>query len=118
MKPNQKNNPQPSLPDTSKRMALFSVFIGLGSILMCVRPDLQFGASVAGILFAIYSKNGKPFSGLAIFGLIISITSLILSLFMFAYFCLMFTLAKDPQFAPIFNEAFANYEKWLESIPK
>lgn len=111
----QNNNTQ-QRPGSSKRRALFSVLIGISSLLMCVRPDIQFGASVAGILLAIYSKNGKPLSGLAMTGLIISIASLVLSILMFAYFCFIFTLAKDPQYAPLFNDAMATYEQWIENL--
>lgn len=105
-------------PNQPNNMAVASMFCGLiGSLLLCC--CVAFPASillgVAGISLAILSKKGQPFSGYAIAGLIFGIISLILGIAECAYLLMLNSLIRDPQFAPIFDEAMKQYEAILQT---
>lgn len=89
-------------------MATASMVVGLFGFIsnFCCCFPLGLILGIASIVLVILSKNGKPLTGYAIAGLILGILSIITSLLVCAYFVLMFSLAKDPQYAPMFNEMY------------
>ena len=111
--PNNGYNPYPPQPPYKQQnnMALAAMIVGIFSLLSCCIPPLQFALSVVGILLVIFSKKGgKPWSGFAIAGLVLSILSLIISIVMVIYVIFAFQMMRDPQYAPLFNEIYQMYE--------
>lgn len=110
--PGQNYNPYPPQQPYKQpnNMALASMIVGIFSLLSCCFPPLQFVLGIVGILLVIFSKKGKPWSGYAIAGLVMSIISLLISIVMVLYLALAFQMMRDPQFAPLFNEVYEMYE--------
>lgn len=102
-------SPLPQMPPQNN-MALASMIVSILSLLACCIPPLQFIMGMVALLLAIFSKKGKPFSGFAIAGMVISILSLVISIGMVLYMMFAFSLMKDPQYAHIFNEILEMYE--------
>lgn len=91
-------------------LAIGSMIVGIFSLISCCIPLLQFILGVAGILLVIFSKRGKPWSGFAIAGLVLSIIAILISVAMVIYMIVVFQMMKDPQFAPLFNDIYQMYE--------
>ncbi len=110
--PGPNYNPYPPQPPYKQQnnMALASMIVGIFSLLSCCFPPLQFVLGIVGILLVIFSKKGKPWSGFAIAGLVMSIISLLISIVMVLYLAFAFQMMRDPQFAPLFNEVYEMYE--------
>lgn len=111
--PNQNYNQIPPQQPPYKQpnnMALASMFVGIFSLLSCCLPPLQFLLGVVGILLVIFSRRGKPWSGFAVAGLVMSILALLISIAMVIYLVFAFQMMRDPQFAPLFNEIYEMYE--------
>lgn len=111
--PNQYYNQIPPQQPPYKQpnnMALASMFVGIFSLLSCCLPPLQFLLGVVGILLVIFSRRGKPWSGFAVAGLVMSILALLISIAMVIYLVFAFQMMRDPQFAPLFNEIYEMYE--------
>lgn len=106
--PNQKTPPPPEVPVNN--LALTSMIVGIFSLLSFCFPPLQFIMGMIGILLVYFSKKGKPWSGFAIAGLVMSIIALIFSILMVLYFTLVFQMMKDPKFAPLFNDIYQMYQ--------
>ena len=100
----------------SNRLALLSLIVGACSLMICSYPHLMFGAGMAGILLAVYSRKEKVFSKVAMAGLTISISSVVFSIFLTLLAYMTFTLMKDPEYAQMVNEQVAAYEKLLEDL--
>lgn len=108
----QSDNIPNERPATSvNRMALTSMIIGIfGLLVACCIPPLQFLLGVTSLLLAIFSKKGKPLHGYAIAGLILSILCILISIAVIAYIALVYNMAKDPQYGPLFNELYELYQ--------
>lgn len=94
----------------TNNMAVASMIVSIFGLLTCCIPPLQFIIGVVGILLVIFSKKGRPWSGFAIAGLVMSIIALLISIAMVIYMVFAFQMMKDPQFAPIFNDIYQMYE--------
>lgn len=90
--------------------ALASMIVGIFSLLSCCFPPLQFILGVVGILLVYFSRKGKPWSGFAIAGLVMSILALIISICVVIYMVFAYQMMKDPRFAPLFNDIYKIYE--------
>lgn len=107
--PDNHQNKRPANPVNN--MALTSMIIGIfGLLLACCFPPLQFLLGVTSLLLAIFSKKGKPFHGFAIAGLILSILCILVSIAVIAYFALVYSMMRDPQYAPLFHELYELYQ--------
>ena len=115
--PDYRPNPQQPPYKQQNNMALASMIVGIFALLSCCFPPLQFVLGVVGILLVIFSKKGKPWSGFAIAGLVMTIISLLISIVMVLYIGFAYKMMKDPQFAPMFNEVYEMYEEMYESTP-
>ncbi len=100
-------------------MAVTSMVLGLVSILIscCCFPIgfiLGFALGMGGLVLAILSKKGKPFSPYAIAGLILSILGICESLFFFGCYLLTAHLMRDPRYSALFNEILEQYYKGIQ----
>ena len=103
-------------PNKTNNLAVVSMIVGIFGLVFCCFPPLQFSLGVAGIVLVIFSKRGKPWSGFAIAGLVLSILSLLISLAVFAYGLKIAGMMKDPQYAPLFNDVYEMFEMY-ETMP-
>lgn len=115
-------SPQQPVNPEQNNFAIASMIVGILALLstFCCCIPAGFILGVIGIVLVILSKRQKPFSGFAIAGLILSILALIATVLLFAYIILVFTLAKDPAFGPMFNEMndlMQKYQEIYESMP-
>lgn len=111
--PSQEPNQKPP----QNTMATVAFVISIFGFLSCCIPPLQFILGMAGLLLAIFSKKGKPFSGFAVAGLVLSILSLLISIGMIIYMVFVFNMMKDPEYAHMFNEIMQIYEQAYETMP-
>ena len=91
-------------------MAVTSMVLGIFSIISCCASPLAVLLGIGGIVLAILSKKGKPMSGFAIAGIILSAIGLIISLAFFAYYLFVLSMMKDPRYASFFNEILEQYQ--------
>lgn len=98
--PKKENNP----------MAVTSMVLGIFSIISCCASPLAVLLGIGGIVLAILSKKGKPMSGFAIAGVVLSAVGLVISLAFFAYYLFVLSMMKDPRYASFFNEILEQYE--------
>ncbi|MFR1833569.1 MAG: hypothetical protein ACLSX5_10485 [Lachnospiraceae bacterium] len=91
-------------------MAVTSMVLGIFSIISCCASPLAVLLGIGGIVLAILSKKGKPMSGFAIAGIILSAIGLVISLAFFAYYLFVLSLMKDPRYASFFNEILEQYQ--------
>lgn len=109
------NEPSSQMPKTpTDPMAAASLGLGSFSLLLscCCFPVgfiIGFVLAMIGLVLAILSKKGKPFSGFAVAGLVISILGICESLFLFFCYLLTAQLMKNPEFAPLINELMEQY---------
>ncbi len=94
----------------SNPLAVTSMVVGIFSIVTCCASPLGIVLGILGIVLAILSKKGQPFSGFAIAGLVLSGVGIVLSLLLFAYYILVLSLMRDPEYASIFNAVLEQYE--------
>lgn len=105
-------------PKENNPLALASMITGLLALITCCcSPLIQFPLAVVSIVLMILSKRGKPFSGYAIAGLIMSIFAILLSILM----TIMIGLVRSPQYqdflnSPEFQDIFDEYESLYESV--
>lgn len=112
------NNVEPQNKNNSFATAsMVTGLLGFLSVFCCCFP-MGLILGISSIVLAILSKQRKPFHGLAIAGLILGILSIITSILIFAYFILVFALMKDPQYGPMLNDLFREYEDIFNYIPK
>lgn len=95
-------------------MAVTSMVLGIVSLLVscCCFPVgfiIGFALGMGGLVLAVLSKKGKPFSGYAIAGLVLSILGICGSLFIFICYLITANLMKDPEYAALFNEILQQY---------
>ena len=91
-------------------MAVTSMVLGIFSIISCCASPLAVLLGIGGIVLAILSKKGKPMSGFAIAGIVLSAVGLVISLAFFAYYLFVLSMMKDPRYASFFNEILEQYE--------
>ncbi len=109
--------PQPASPppkQPANNMAVTSMVLGIVSLLVscCCFPVgfiIGFALGMGGLVLAVLSKKGKPFSGYAIAGLVLSILGICGSLFIFICYVITANLMKDPEYAALFNEILRQY---------
>ncbi len=107
--------PQPSQPNAPvNNMAVTSMVLGIASMIIscCCFPAgfiIGFALGMGGLVLSILSKKGKPFSGYAIAGLILSIFGICESLFIFGCYLLTAHMMQDPETAALFNEILRQY---------
>lgn len=109
--------PQPASPppkQPANNMAVTSMVLGIVSLLVscCCFPVgfiIGFALGMGGLVLAVLSKKGKPFSGYAIAGLVLSILGICGSLFIFICYLITANLMKDPEYAALFNEILRQY---------
>ena len=99
-------------------MAATSLVLGIISLLVscCCFPVgfiVGFVLAMVGLVLAISSKKGKPFSGYAIAGLIVSILGICESLFLFFSYILTVKMMQDPNFSSLMNQIMEQYERSL-----
>ncbi len=124
------NIPNPNLQNTNFQgqqgmgrppvnpMAATSLVLGIISLLVscCCFPVgfiVGFVLAMVGLVLAISSKKGKPFSGYAIAGLIVSILGICESLFLFFSYILTVKMMQDPNFSSLMNQIMEQYERSL-----
>lgn len=112
----QQTPPQPPIKQQNN-LAIASMIVSIFGLLACCIPPLQFVLGMAALLLAIFSKKGKPFSGFAIAGLVMSIFCLVISIAMVLYLVFAFNMMKDPQYGPMINEILQMYEEMYETVP-
>lgn len=112
-KPDYYRSPIPSgvPPQKNKNMAIASMVVGIFALISCCCSPLGLTLSIIGIVLVILSKKGAPFSGFAVAGLVLSIIALLGSLFSFAYYMMVLSIAQDPQFGPMFNDMMQQYQE-------
>ncbi len=116
--PQQQPPYQQAPPKENNPLALASMITGLLALITCCcSPLIQFPLAVTSIVLLILSKRGKPFSGYAIAGLIMSIFAILLSILM----TIMIGLVRSPQYqdflnSPEFQDIFDEYESLYESF--
>ena len=111
--PNNGYNPYPPQPlyKQQNNMALAAMIVGIFSLLSCCFWPLQIALGVTGIVLVIFSKRGgKPWSGFAIAGLVMSIIALLISIVFIVYTIIGYAMLKDPQMAPLMEEIYKMYE--------
>lgn len=117
----QQTPPTPPMPvppaQPQNNMAVASMIVSIFGLLSCCAPPLQFVLGMAGLLLAVFSKKGRPFSGFAVAGMIMSILSLVISIFMVLYIVFITSLVRDPQYGPMINEMMELYEQMFETLP-
>lgn len=101
---------EPSPQKETNPMAVTSMVLGIFSIISCCASPLAVLLGIGGIVLAILSKKGKPMSGFAIAGIILSALGLVISLAFFAYYLFVLSLMKDPRYASFFNEILEQYQ--------
>lgn len=108
--PNSSPQPGPGIPPKkTNTLALLSMLAGIFSLITCCQPLFGFVLSIAGIVLAVLSKKGQPFSGFAIAGLVLSILGLIASIAICAYMVFVYSLLKDPVYSQLFNDILQEY---------
>ena len=117
---NQSPNHLPQKEKTS--MATASLIVGIFAIISCCIPPFQFFLGVVGLLLAIFSKKGRPFEGVAVAGLVLSIGAILFSIFVVAYIYIVGVLVRtDPAFAEMYNEMYnimmEQYQNFFQSAP-
>lgn len=110
--PEQGRGYQPKPPVNN--MAVTSMVLGLVSVLIscCCFPIgfiLGFALGMGGLVLAILSKKGQPFSPYAIAGLILSILGICESLFFFGCYLLTSYMMRDPRYSALFKEILEQY---------
>ena len=103
-------------------MATASLIVGIFAIISCCIPPFQFFLGVVGLLLAIFSKKGRPFEGVAVAGLVLSIGAILFSIFVVAYIYIVGVLVRtDPAFAEMYNEMYnimmEQYQNFFQSAP-
>ena len=107
----------PSSPAPERNnMAIASMIVGIFALLTSCCSFVGFILSVTGIVLVILSKKGKPLSGFAVAGLVLSILGLVFTLLMFAYWLLVLNIMKDPEWGPMLNEMMNTMEKY-QTVP-
>lgn len=106
--------PQPAPKPPVNNLAVTSMVLGIVSLLVscCCFPVgfiIGFALGMGGLVLAVLSKKGKPFSGYAIAGLVLSILGICGSLFIFICYLITANLMKDPEYAALFNEILRQY---------
>lgn len=101
------SRPQPQKPNTLSALSLTAGILGLIS---CCVPPLQLLIGAAAIMLAVVSKKGRPFSGLAVAGLILGILSVICSILMFVNFAITMQFMQDPANAEIMDQIMEQYQ--------
>ncbi len=99
-------------------MAVTSLVLGIISLLVscCCFPVgfiVGFVLAMIGLVLAISSKKGKPFSGYAIAGLILSILGICESLFLFLSYLITAKMLQDPNISNLMNQMMEQYERSL-----
>ncbi len=100
--PRQENNP----------MAITSMLLGIFSLVTCCASPLGIVLGIVSIVLAILSKKGQPMSGFAIAGIVLSAIGILMSLLFFAYYMLVLSLMKDPEYAALFNSLLKQYQSF------
>lgn len=103
-------------PPQRNNMAVASMIVGIFALLTSCCSFVGFILSVVGIVLVILSKKGKPLSGFAIAGLVLSILGLVFTILFFAYWILVLNIMKDPQWGPMMNEMMGTMEKY-QAVP-
>lgn len=107
----QRTNQQPTNP-----VAVTSLILGIISMLVscCCFPIgfiIGFVLAMIGLVLAISSKKGKPFSGYAIAGLVLSILGICESLFLFLSYLITARMMQDPNISNLMNQLMEQYER-------
>ncbi|MEG0687565.1 MAG: DUF4190 domain-containing protein [Hungatella sp.] len=115
-------NPEPTPVSPRKELnglALGSMIVSILGLLACCLPPLQFFLGVVGILLAIFSKRGtgKPLSGFAIAGLVMSILSIVISILLAIYFVIVMGMMSDPNYAPMFHDINNIMQQYQNALP-
>ncbi len=107
--PGQQNRPPKK---ETNSMAITSMLLGIFSLVTCCASPLGIILGIVSIVLAILSKKGQPMSGFAIAGIVLSAIGILLSLLFFAYYMLVLSLMKDPQYATLFNDLLEQYQSF------
>ncbi len=95
------------------RYAIFSLALGMFSIMSCSSPPVQLLLGSGAILLAYLSKDGKPFHKAAILGMILGILAIFSSFLMFFNFLFVLKLLDDPSYAALFRQILSQYQEML-----
>ncbi|MDO5416283.1 MAG: hypothetical protein Q4F29_03700, partial [Lachnospiraceae bacterium] len=109
----------------ANNMAVISLTLGIISMLLsccCILPMgfiIGFALGMGGLVTAILSKNGQPFTGTAVAGLVISILGICLSLFIFGCYMLTAYMMRDPNYAAMIQQLMEQYQNSIapQTIP-
>lgn len=115
-------SPNTPLKKEKNTMASASLIVGIFAVISCCIPPFQFFLGVVGLLLAIFSKKGKPFEGVAVAGLVLSIGAILISIFIVAYIYIVGVLIRtDPAFAKMYNDMYntmmEQYQNLFPSAP-
>ncbi len=105
---------QNSLNSIFTRFPLFSLIAGICSLLACCSPPKQLLLGAFAIILARASRNGRPLSKAARFGLILGIFSVIISIFIFVYYMLMLRFMDDPANSELVREAIRQSQELIK----
>lgn len=84
--------------------------IGVLSLCACVAFPLSIILGVAAIILSFHSRKGRPFTGIAIAGLIMGILSLLLGIAEGLYLIAFNFMLRDPQLAAMFDQLLEQYQ--------
>lgn len=101
--------------DPCHRIAMFSMFSGIGALLSFVTPPTQLILGVTAAMGAYLSKNGKPMRGTAKVGMTLGICSVLCSLIVFCNFIWLMNFLDDPANTELFKEIL-NYLQYAFGI--
>lgn len=121
---NNNINQSPNTPPQKEKnnMAFFSLLVGIFAVISCCIPPFQFFLGVVGLLLAVFSKKGKPFEGVAVAGLVLSIGAILISIFIVAYIYIVGVMVRtDPAFADMYRDMYntmmEQYQNFFQSAP-
>ncbi len=111
---NMQNMQGPNIPNPNLQNTNFQGQQGMGKppVNPMAATSLVLGI-ISLLVLAISSKKGKPFSGYAIAGLIVSILGICESLFLFFSYILTVKMMQDPNFSSLMNQIMEQYERSL-----
>lgn len=103
----------PKQKNTYATISFISSLCGL-LVLCCGAFPLSIILGVGAIGFAIISKKGQPFTGLAIAGIILGALCIFFGVLEFVYAMIFASMMQDPEAAAAFNEVYEQMQQIFE----
>lgn len=112
----ESTNEQNAVKTFFDKCPLFSLLAGILGMTSCCSPPIQLVFGMTAILLAYLSKNGKPRTSMAMFGTVLGVISVIISLLVFGQYVFAMHLMEDPANASLVKEVFQQYQGIMNSI--